>query len=483
MTIESADRGPWPATTKRTGEPSGKPRIGAWLILVAGAVVLAGLLFGYDQGVIAGALDGIHRSFHESTLLAEVITSWVTLGALVGALAAGGLAETFGRRMAILLGAAVFTAGVGIETFAPAAWVLVLGRLVLGVGVGVASVSAPLFVSEIAPTRLRGRLVSLYQLAITFGIFVAFLVDQGLAATHAWRTMLGLSAVPGVLLLVAMLPLPDSPTWYLKGGREHEAADALRKARPGEDVRAEIADVRRRLSAREASWSEVFARRWRRPLVVGVGLAVLQQLTGINAIIYYADRVFEDAGFHTPAAQTAATTWSIGAVNVLFTFVAVLYVDRLGRRPLLLVGLVGMGVSLLAIGACFLSMGSADPAGQPTNDHAAGAGGAGVVTLVALVMYIASFAFSLGPVVWTVINEIFPSSVRGRAVAVATGANWFATWLVSQVFLTLIEAIGDAAAFWLFAGVCVVAFFFVWKLVPETRGKSLAQIEEVWERR
>ena len=336
--------------------------------------------------------------------------------------------------------------------------------------------AAPLYAAEVAPTHLRGRFVSIYQLAITFGVFIAYLVDQLLAA-HDWRIMLGLSAVPGVLLVFGMLPLPDSPTWYVRAHKEKKAAEAFQKLRPAEDVNAELAALEKSVGTQHATWSEVFTQRWRKPLIVGVGLATLQQLTGINAIIYYADNVFAAAGFHTLAEQKAATTWSIGAVNILFTFVAVLYVDRLGRRPLLLSGLVGMGASLIAVGFCFLHL-------HPITANKASASNspsdAGVVTLVALVVFIASFAFSLGPVVWTVINEIFPSSVRGRCVAVATGANWCATWIVSQVFLSLVKIIGEPTTFWMFAAICGVAFLFVWRLVPETKGKSLAQIQEMW---
>jgi sugar porter (SP) family MFS transporter len=459
------------------GESFSKAHVNKWHLLVGCSVVASGLLFGYDQGVISGALGGIERSLHTTTFLVEVITSWVNLGALVGALVAGGLADALGRRVATLLGSCVFTLGVVIEAFAPGAWILVLGRLVLGVGVGVASVAAPLYAAEVASAHARGRLVSTYQLAITFGVFIAFLVDQMFAAHHAWRWMLGLSAVPGVLLLLGMAPLPDSPNWYVKVGQNENAVDALRKMHPDQDVRAELAAVESSLSARQASWAEVFTRQWRRPLIVGVGLAILQQLTGINAIIYYADKVFAAAGFHTAAEQTAATTWSIGAVNVLFTFLAVAYVDRLGRRPLLLGGLVGMGVSLVTVGACFVTLGHIATSSPSATNRPSDAA---IVMLVALVVFIASFAFSLGPVVWTVINEIYPATVRGRGVALATAANWGAVWLVSQVFLSLTNAIGEPATFWLLAAVCAAAFAFVWKLVPETKGKSLAEIQRMW---
>jgi SP family galactose:H+ symporter-like MFS transporter len=452
-------------------------RITKWLVGVAAVVMLAGLLFGYDQGIIAGALGGIESDFHPSTLVIEIITSWVTLGALAGALVAGTLADKVGRRRTVILAAVLFTAGAVIEAAAPDSATLTVGRLVVGFGVGVASVAAPLYASEMAPTRLRGTFVSMYQLAITIGIFLAYAVTEGLAADHSWRLLLGLSVVPGVLLLLAMLPLPDSAVWYVKVGRREEAAKALHDVRPDEDVDANLRSITATLGEHQASWGEVFSTRWRYPLFLGVSLAILQQLTGINAVIYYANKIFAAAGFETPQQQMAATTWSIGAVNVAATFIAVAFVDRLGRRPLLLWGLVGMGLSLFVMGSCFyrlahVTIHSASETNTPSN--------AAIVLLVAMVVFIGSFAFSLGPVVWTVINEIYPSTVRGRGVAIATAANWGAAWLVTQFFLSLTDWIGEVGTFYLFAAICVLTFAFVWFLLPETKGKTLAEIQQMW---
>ncbi len=446
------------------------------ILLAVGAVImLAGLLFGYDQGVISGALDGIQKQFSVGTLLLEVITSWVTLGAMAGALVAGGLADRLGRRMTIVTAAALFVAGALVESLAPGSYVLVAGRLLVGFGVGVASVAAPLYAAELAPSRVRGRMVSLYQLAITIGIFVAYFADYLLINGDQWRIMLGISAIPGVLLLLAILPLPDSPRWYVSRGRHDQARSTLQKVEPGVDIDRQLADIED-LNAVEAegSWREVFAFRWRRPLIIGVMLAVLQQFTGINAIIYYADKIFAAAGFGSPASQSLATLWAIGAVNVVSTFVAVVWVDRFGRKPLLLIGSVGMGVSLIVVGAMFEVMGTGAH-GQPSSTTTTG-----VVTMVALIVFIASFAFSLGPVVWTIINEIYPSHIRGRAVAVATAANWFAAWLVAQFFLSLVGLITEAGTFWLFAAFCGVTFVFVRRIVPETKGKTLEEVELLW---
>jgi sugar porter (SP) family MFS transporter len=462
-------------TTAERPKP-GDPRTGVVLLAVGLVIMLAGLLFGYDQGVISGALDGIQKQFSVGTLLLEVITSWVTLGAMAGALVAGGLADRLGRRLTIVFAAVLFVAGALVESLAPGSSILVIGRLLVGFGVGVASVAAPLYASELAPSRLRGRMVSLYQLAITIGIFVAYFADYLLINGDRWRVMLGISAIPGVLLTLAILPLPDSPRWYVKKGRHDDAKTAMQKVEPGVDIDSELRDIEdlNRVEA-AGSWRQVFVPQWRRPLVIGVMLAVLQQFTGINAIIYYADKIFAAAGFGSPASQSLATLWAIGAVNVVATFVAVAWVDRFGRRPLLLIGSVGMGASLVVVGAMFELLGR-----DTTPGHASGASTTGVVTLIALITFIASFAFSLGPVVWTIINEIYPSHIRGRAVAVATAANWFSAWLVSQFFLSLVGLISEAGTFWLFAGFCAVTYVFVSRFVPETKGKTLEEVEVLW---
>ena len=439
---------------------------------IIAVIVLAGALFGYDQGVISGALIGIEKAFDVGHVALEIVTSWVTFGALFGSLAGGYAADLFGRKRVLLAAAALFIIGALIQAFAPNVPVLVFARLVAGFGVGVAAVAAPLYAAELAPAAQRGRFVSSYQLAITVGIFVAYFVNQALAGPEGWRAMLGAAAVPGVLLALAVLTAVESPRWFAKVGRRDDALQTLIALGAEKDAEARLAAIAASLRAevKTPSWSDVFAPRWRTPLRIGLGLAVLQQVTGINAIIYYSNSIFAAAGFATPAAQAQATTWGIGAVNVLSTFIAIAFIDRLGRRPLLIAGLIGMGLSLAAVGFAFWRSGAPGDVG----------GSAGVITLVALVVYIISFAFSLGPVTWTVINEIYPGEVRGRAVAVATAVNWGAAFLVSGFFLSLVKAIGQAYTFWLFAAFCVIGLIWVIIDVPETRGRSLEEIEASW---
>jgi sugar porter (SP) family MFS transporter len=348
---------------------------------------------------------------------------------------------------------------------------------VTGLGVGFASVVAPLYAAEMAPKSLRGSFVSTYQLAITFGILLAYLADDWLTQSEAWRLMFGLAVIPGILLIVGFWVMPESVRWLLKMGRRALARDSLVKVAEPEDPDAAIAALDEELAADaaegQATWAEVFTRSIRRPLMIGVGLAILQQVTGINAIIYYANEIFAAAGFTTAAEQAKATLWAVGVVNFLATFIAIAWIDRFGRRPLLFTGLVGMGLSLLVVAFSF----SALPR-TPESDTSVTSGG--ILTVIALVVFIASFAFSMGPVVWTVSAEIYPNRLRGRAIAVATAFNWLAAFIVAQFFLSVVDVIGEAATFLIFAVMCGVSYVFVSRYVPETKGRSLEEIQSGW---
>ena len=456
--------------------PSQRETLTPWLLVVLVVVLFAGGLFGYDQGVISGALQGIRTTFGLSVLMVQVVTSWVTLGALLGSLAGGELGDRIGRKRTVLIAGALFTLGAIVQWLAPDTPVLVAGRLIIGLGVGVAAVSAPLYAAELAPAHLRGRFVSGYQLAITVGIFLAYLVDGWLSGRSSWRVMLGAAAVPGLALFLVALVAPESPRWLVMMHRRADAATEMRKIQPAIKPGPRLASIERALrqDARPASWAVVFHREWRRPLMVGIGLAVFQQITGINAIIYYANQIFASAGFVTEASRMTVTTWAIGGVNVLATLIAIGFIDRLGRRKLLLAGLLGMAVSLVMVGSAFRFM------AQDGHVAASGPSVAGIVTVAALVAFVVCFAFSLGPVVWTVINEIFPAPIRGRGVAIATAVNWGSAFLVSQCFLSLVGAIGSAMTFWLFAAFCAIGWVWIYYRVPETKGQSLEQIQQLW---
>lgn len=451
---------------------------GMWLVLVMVVTILGGLLFGYDQGVISGALTFVKDDFSVGTTAAEIITSWVTLGALVGALVAGTLADAFGRRMALIIAGLLFVGGALIQAISPDIAVLVLGRCVIGLGVGVASVAAPLYAAEMSPAQTRGQFVSSYQLAITIGIFLAYVIDDLLTESENWRLMFAVAIVPGAALMLMAFVMPETPRWLLKMGNRDAALQSTTKISGAGGAQVRLDKIQADLDAdqQQAGWAEVFAPKVRRMLWVGIGLAIFQQVTGINAIIYYANEIFGEAGFVSDQAKADATLWAVGAVNVLATFIAIAFVDRFGRRPLLFAGLVGMFVSLTAVGLAFLSFDESSTGG---GEHSVSV--VGIITLICLVVYISSFAFSLGPIVWTIIAEIFPNRVRGKAVAVATAVNWLSAFIVSQFFLTLIDEVGSSATFWLFAGMCAVAFVWIAAKVPETKGRSLEEISEAFD--
>ncbi|WP_326564048.1 sugar porter family MFS transporter [Micromonospora peucetia] len=447
------------------------------LIAVLSVVVLSGAFFGYDQGVISGALRDIRQTFQADTFAVEVAASWVTPGALVGALLGGHLADRLGRRGALWVAAATFGAGTILQAVAPVIGVLFGARLILGLGIGVASVAGPMYAAEAAPERIRGSLLAVYQFSTTFAIFIGYLADELFESGDSWRYLLGAAALLGVALALVTTVIPDSAVWYLKRGDKRRAEASLKATTPERKVPHKLHAIEESLTTEKAGWREVLSHRWRRPLALGVGLALFQQLTGINGIIYYADSIFSAAGFHTPQEQLTATTWAIGGVDSLFTLVAVAFLDRLGRRPLLLVGLLGMAVSLVVVSISFAKMSPGAERAGATGHHPTDAG---IFLLVGVVMFVAFYAMSIGPAAWTVINEIFPGRIRGRCVAIATATHWGTEYLVTQFFLSMLDALGRSGVFALFAGTCVIGFLFIWRYLPETKGKTLEEIQQMW---
>jgi sugar porter (SP) family MFS transporter len=433
--------------------------------VLAGAAItaLGGLLFGYDTGVISGALLFIGKDFPGLTSFdKELLTSILLIGALIGALAAGRIADRVGRRPTVLGTAALFVAGVMLAAFSPSYGVLVAARVVIGLAVGSASMVVPLYIGELVPPRVRGGLVSFNQLALTSGILVSYLVDYGLASSENWRLMFGLAAIPAILMFTGMLFQRESPHWLIAQGREDEAREVLRRVRDEGGIDAEIAQVRE-LSARRSSFREVLAPGMRHVMVIGVALAVFQQITGINTIIYYAPTLLSSAGLGNSAALLANVV--NGAVNVGMTIVAIRLLDRTGRRPLLLGGTAGMAVGMIVVALTFAIGGS------QLRDAAA------YIAIAGLLIYTGSFAIGLGPVFWLLISEIYPVRIRGQAMSVATMANWGTNFVVTISFLTLLSAIGNAGTFFLFAGLSIVALVYFQRQVPETKNRSLQEIE------
>jgi len=433
------------------------------LILASAITALGGLLFGYDTGVVSGALLFLQNSFGKmSAFDKEMVTSLLLVGAAVGALIAGRAADRVGRRPTILVTALVFIAGVLGAAFSPAFWFLIVMRFVIGLAVGSASMTVPLFIGELAPPQLRGAFVSFNQLAITIGILVSYLVDYGLGSSQNWRLMFGLAAIPAGLLFVGTLFQPESPHWLINRGREDDGRKVLARFRADDEIDEEVEDVKR-VSRQENKAPRLVDPALRSVLVLGISLAILQQVTGINTVIYYAPTLLHGAGLGSSAALLANVV--NGAVNVAMTIVAIRLLDRVGRRPLLLSGTAGMALGMVVVAVTFAAGGT-----TLRGDYA-------IAAIVGLLIYTGSFAIGLGPVFWLLIAEIYPQQIRGPAMSIATLANWAANFVVTISFLTLLDAIGGRGVFFLFAFLSLVGLAYMFKRVPETKDLSLSEIQ------
>jgi sugar porter (SP) family MFS transporter len=428
--------------------------------LIAG---LGGILYGYDMGVIAAALTFVRETFALSTRMQEFVVSVVLVGAMSGAVAGGGIADRIGRRATLLWGAVIFLIGSLLAPLSPNVATLIAARALLGVAIGFTSVTAPVYVSELAPAQSRGRLIGLYQFALTAGIALADLAGYWLAAQHAWRWMFGLGAVPAALFLLLILTLPESPRWLFAHDRASQARAVLSTYTDESGALLLLDEIRMALAIPvEQRWRELWSPAVRTSLFIAVGFTVLQQVTGINTIIYYGPQIFAQAGITSNRNEIFATLL-VAVTNMVATVIALALVDRAGRKPLLYTGVSGMTASLLFLAYSF------------HNQRAFGAP-PGVVATVCLMSYIAFFAFSMGPIAWILASEVFPLRVRGRGVAAATLGSGASNFLVSLTFLSLINIAGSSATFLIYAAFCVVTLLFVRFIVPETKGRGLETI-------
>lgn len=433
-----------------------------YVYTVSAIAAIAGLLFGFDTGIISGALLFIQQDFPLTTVMKELIVSSVLFGAMFGSLFSGSLTDRFGRRKLMLIISGLFIFGTLIAACASQVYAILFGRLFIGFAIGIGSYTAPLYIAEVSPFELRGGLVSLNQLAITIGILCSFLINYAFTNIDgSWRWMFGIGLVPAVLLSLGMLFLPESPRWLVKQGMIDKAIATLQHLRNSSNVSHEITEIRNSLQIKQASFREIFAP-WIRPvLFLGIMLGFIQQVTGINTIIYYAPTIFQMAGFPDASSSILATV-GIGVVNVLATIFAVRYLDKLGRRPLILAGLAGMCVSLLGVSLTFQ------------------AGTAGIMPFLAMsciFIFIISFAISLGVGLWLLVSEIFPLEVRATAMGVAVFSCWLWNFAVSSTFLSLLNALGPALTFLLYAVMCIFSIVFCYYKIPETNGVTLEQIE------
>ena len=435
---------------------------------VAIIAAIGGLLFGFDTGVISGALLLIKSDWHLGVFSQEIITSAVLIGAIIGALSSGRVADIYGRKKVIIATAVVFAIGSIATALAPNPDILVVGRIVLGMAIGVASFTVPLYISEVSPSPIRGSLVSLNQLMITLGIVMAYVVDFSLASTEeGWRYMFAFGLLPSILLFFGMFLLPNSPRWLISKGRVEEAKASLALIYTKEGVERELDSIQEAVHdiPEKVSYRELLAPAVKPVLIIGVGIMFFQQATGINTVIYYSPTILQMAGFGS-AEDAMAAALPIGIVNVLATIVSIFLVDKVGRKPLLYIGVTGMVLSLIMLGGVF------------SMDSASAGGTMKYLAVGSLVLYIASFAISLGPIAWLLIAEVFPIRVRNIGMSMATLSNWVFNFIVALTFLSIVDYMGASGAFWLYAIFGIITLWFIWKYIPETKGKELEEIEE-----
>tara|TARA_R110000868_G_scaffold8205_3_gene42413 strand:+ start:1187 stop:2563 length:1377 start_codon:yes stop_codon:yes gene_type:complete len=436
-----------------------------FFVVVAIVAAFAGLLFGYDTGVMSGAILFINNQYHLSAEMNGWVVSSVLFGAVGGAIISGRVSDRFGRKNLLIAIAVLFIVASIVSAIAQTIAWLVVGRILIGIAIGVASYTAPLYISEIAPAKHRGALVSLNQLAVTIGILISYLVDY-LCAFHpdtGWRYMLGFGAVPALLLLLGMIALPYSPRWLVAKGNMPHALEILRRIRTGHhaEVDAELQAIKSSLEVQKGGWRQLMSGTLRPALVVALSLAVIQQFVGINTILYYAPTIFSLASHPTPM-QAILATVPVGVVLVIFTLISLPLIDVVGRRPLLIVGLVGMSIGLLILVIAF---------------HGGVAGSNHFLTTIGMLLYIACFAFSLGPIMWLMIAEVFPLSIRGLGTSLASAVNWGSNMLVTLTFLSLTQLLGTSGTFGLYLILSLISLVFVIFMIPETKGVSLEQIE------
>lgn len=419
---------------------------------------LGGFLFGYNTAIIAGALLFVKEQFGLSATMQGWTVSIILLGALAAAMVGGMVADRFGRRKAIFLSSLLFIIGCFIAARAPDNMTFMWGRFITGLGVGLVSVVAPMYLSEISSAKSRGAIVAVYQLAITIGILVAYGSNYLFAGENGWRLMIVWGAAPALLQLIFSPFLLESPRWLLGAEKMAKAKEVIRKLQ----LRESIEEMH--TTEKRSGWSQLFAKpQIRIALVVGLLLSFFQQVTGINAVIYYAPDIFQLVGYPTDESAILATV-GVGGINVIATILAVWLLDKAGRRKLLLIGLVGMFVSLGCIALAFYNK-------SPALD---------TISMIALMSYVAFFAIGLGPVTWVIISEIYPLAVRGKAMSLATLVNWVFNYLLALTFIDIVGSLGTGPTFMIFAALCVLAFIFILKMVPETKGKKLGEIQKLF---
>lgn len=430
---------------------------------VCGIAALAGLLFGYDTGIISGAIFFIRSSFSLNVFTTELVVAVVLLGAALGSICSAKLSNVLGRKTIIKIDAVIFMISTLFSALAPNLSCLILARLVVGIAIGIACYIVPLYISELAPAHLRGRLVAYNTIAVTGGIVVSYLIGYFLSPTESWRMMLGIGVLPALILWIAVGYLPESPRWLAKQGQFQEAQLMLRKMRVCEaEADEELVAIVDSLNQVGSSWRELLTPSIRGVVIIGIVLAIVQQVTGINTILYYAPLLFQSIGFQSVSVMMLLTL-IVGLINFLMTIFVMLRVDKVGRRSLLLWGLFSMTVSLL-----FLSLSLKGDFQKPFIFW---------TMIISLFTFVAAYAGSIGCIFWIVIAEIYPLQVRGLSMGIAASANWGANLLVTMTFLSLLNALGPSNTFLCYAVCCFLSLVFCYYYLPETAKYSLEEIQ------
>ncbi len=445
-----------------------------YVISITIIATLGGLLFGYDTAVISGAIGFIRILFDLDASMMGWVASSALVGCVIGCLFAGILSDRYGRKKILILSACLFAISAIGSAVSHNITELVLFRIVGGIGVGIASMLSPLYIAEIAPAHMRGKLVSYNQFAIVFGILIVYFVNYFITdpvneswnIQSGWRWMFGSETIPASLFLILLFFVPESPRWLAKNNRNEKSLNILERIGGSEYAKKEMKEILNTDIFESGSFRNLFRGNFRIVLLIGIILAVLQQVTGINVFLYYGPEIFKKLG--TGSSTALLQTIAVGVVNLTFTIIAILSVDRFGRKPLMIIGSLGMGLCLLTLGLVAYLQRSE------------------LWVLAFILGYIACFALSVGPVTWVIISEIFPTRIRGRAMSVATIFLWTANWVVSQTFPMLnenqwlVDRFHHGFSFWVYGLMCFILLMFMWKVVPETKGKSLEEIERLW---
>jgi len=473
-----------------------------YIIPICLVATLAGFLFGFDTGVISGVIEPLTTKFHLTDIMKGWASGCVLIGCAMGVLICGPLSDRFGRKKAMLLDSIIFliaAIGMSVPRWLPALLRLdvvfddmglqnsmewscfILFRILGGIGIGIASISTPMYIAEITPASIRGRMVAINQIAIVGGIAAVACINYVIAQqgnqawliNTGWRWMFAAGVVPSFLFVILRLFMPESPRWLIEKKREDEALDILTKVAGADFAKSEAASIKAALSEEKGTLSELFSPKLRKPLLVGIALAILQQVTGINVFMYFGATIFKNMSASTGVDAGLLQQIIINGSCVLFTVIAIATVDKWGRKPLMLIGSAGMGISLVAMGAL----------AQTMKDPTAATGW----MLTFIILYIGCFGLSVGPVVWVILSEIYPTAVRGRALGLATFFLWVADYIVTQTFPIMdaksswfVAHFNHAFPFYVYAGFCVVLLFVVGMFTPETKGKSLEEIEHLW---